>query len=74
MTAVIALGDKVPDGAQDGVLLVLRSTSLEYTECVTDLDLRLKMIIFELNLTTFEASTIFWGSSENQLEPTHYKL
>ena len=41
---------------------------------VTDLDLRLEMIIFESILTTFEASTIFWGSwgsSENQLEPTN---
>ena len=26
------------------------------------------MIIFELILTSIEASVIFWGSSENQLE------
>ena len=42
------------------------------TECVTELDFRPEMIIFESILTTFEASHIFrgsWGSSENQLEP-----
>ena len=46
------------------------------TECVTDLDSRLEMIIFESILTTFEA-TIFWGSwgsSWNQLEPTNYEF
>ena len=44
---------------------------------VMDLDSRREMIIFELILTTFEVSTIFWGiwgSSGNQLEPTKYKL
>ena len=40
----------------------------------TDLDSRLEMIIFESILTTFEASTIFWGNSGNQLEPTLYEL
>ena len=42
------------------------------TECVTDLDWRSKMIIFQLVLTTFEASIIFsgrWGSSGNWLKP-----
>ena len=36
------------------------------TECVTDLDKRSEMIIFESILTTFEASFVFsgsWGSS-----------
>ena len=51
--------------------------ALATKECVTDLDLRREMIIFESILTTFEASTIFsgsWGSSENQLRPMNYKL
>ena len=42
-----------------------------------DLDSRLEMIIFKSILTTFEASTIFWGSwgsSGNQLKPTNYKI
>ena len=38
----------------------LRHTIFCYdTECVTDLDSRRKMIIFESILTTFEASTVF---------------
>ncbi len=42
------------------------------TECVTDLDEQIEMIIFELYLTTLESSCIFgrsWGSIENWLEP-----
>jgi len=47
---------------------VCTSTS---TERITDLDLRSKMIIFGLILTTFKFSIIFrgsWGSIENWLE------
>ena len=33
-----------------------------YTECVTNLDYQIKMIIFVSILTTFEASFVFSGS------------
>jgi len=42
------------------------------TECVTDLDLRSKLLVFKSILTPFEPSIIFWctwGSFENWLEP-----
>ena len=42
------------------------------SECVTDSDEQIKMIIFGSLLTTFEASIIFWGvwrSSKNWLKP-----
>jgi len=42
------------------------------TECVTDLDLQNKTIIFGLIFTTFESSIIFggsWDSIKNWLKP-----
>ncbi len=42
------------------------------TECVTDLDYWIEMIIFGLILTTYDSSSIFggsWGSTEDWLEP-----
>jgi len=46
--------------------------SAKFYNCVTDLDSRSEMIIFESILSTFELSVIFWssrGNSENRLEP-----
>ena len=44
------------------------------TECVTDLDLQSKMIIFESILTTFESSVIFEAVAKigSSLKPNHY--
>jgi hypothetical protein len=42
------------------------------TECVTDLDLQIEMVIIGSILTTFDSSGIFGGSQgsiENWLEP-----
>jgi len=49
-----------------------RLSSGRSIECVTDLDLRSKIIIFRSILTTFESGSIFggsWGSIANWFEP-----
>ena len=46
-------------------------------ECVTDLDKRIQLTIFESIVTIFELSVIFWGSrgsSGNWFEPNIYEF
>ncbi len=44
----------------------------ESTECVTDLEYQIELLIFESILTSFKLSIIFggsWGNNKNRLEP-----
>ena len=76
----IKSGQKLPKSNCLATFTKVQSESLKNTvwhewnatECVTYLDWQSEMIIFELILTTFEASFIFrgsLGSIENWLEP-----